>query len=108
MKMIKMIVLTIGFLFLFTNCKNEDKTFDKFYEIEKGKIIDITNDLLSKIGFENFEVIVYTHGSINNRIISKSMSDTNWNGTGYNPEGHYDNDEPVFRDTSIGFFNNKC
>ena len=100
MKIIKMVFLTIGVIFLFTNCKNENKVFDKFYENEKEKIINITNELLEKFDFENYEIIVYAHKSINNRIVSKSMTDTNWNGTGYNPEGPYNNDESVFSDMS--------
>ena len=98
MKTIKAAVFVAGFIFILTSCEN--RTFDKFYENEKEKIINTTSDLLEKIGFEKFEIIVYTHKSISNRIVAKSMSDTGWEGARFDPEGPYDNYDPAFKDMS--------
>jgi hypothetical protein len=87
MKRIIMLFLLISSFILFIGCNNENKIFDKLYEKEKENIIKSTNKMLSKLGLENFEIIVYTHKNINNRIVSKSIHDTNWEGLGYNPEG---------------------
>ena len=78
----------------------ENKIFDNFYENEKANLINAANEILLKLGLENFEVIIYTHRSINNRVVSKSMSDTNWNGSNLIPDYPTNNDEPVFRDMS--------
>jgi hypothetical protein len=99
-KLTKMVIFVIGIILVLTNCENEDRKFDSFYNNEKGNIINAANEILLKLGLVNFDVIVYTHRSINNRVLGKNISDTNWNGTGFNPEGpsSYNNDAPVFRD----------
>jgi hypothetical protein len=97
----KMVLFAIGIILIFSNCKNENKIFDNFYENEKANLTNTANEILLKLGLENFEVIIYTHKSINNRIVSKSMSDTNWNGTNFSPESPPPNDdEVVFSDMS--------
>ena len=82
-----MVFLIISSIILFIGCNNENIKFDKLYEKEKENIIKLTNKMLSKLGLENFEVLVYTHKNINNRIVSKSISDVSWEGFGSNPEG---------------------
>jgi hypothetical protein len=94
----KMILFVIGIILMFSNCKNEN--FDNFYENEKASLINAANEILLKLGLENFEVIIYTHRSINNRVVSKDMSDTNWNGSNFSPESCTNNDGVVFGDMS--------
>jgi hypothetical protein len=97
-KLTRKILFIIGIILIFPNCKNEDKLLGSFYDNEKTNLINTTNELLLKLGLENFEVIIYTHRSINNRVVSKSMSDTNWNGSSFNPEPVIDAE--VFKDMS--------
>jgi hypothetical protein len=97
---VKALLFVMSIILMFSNCKNEDKLLKSFYVNEKTNLINITNELLSKLGLENFEVIVYTHKSINNRVISKSMSDTNWNGSSFNPEPLENIYTEVFKDMS--------
>jgi hypothetical protein len=98
----KTVIFFIGIILIFSNCKNEGRLFDNFYENEKVNLINTANEILLKLGLENFEVVVYAHRSINNRVIGKNISDTNWNGSGINPEGPYNNNNDViaFRDMS--------
>jgi hypothetical protein len=91
--------LIINSIILFIGCNNENKIFDKHYEKEKENMIKLTNKMLSRLGLENFEVIVYSHKNINNRIVSKSIYDTNWEGSGYNPEGP-SIESPEYKDMS--------
>ena len=100
MKQNKMLFLTIGLILLFSNCKNENKIFDEFYENEKSNIINLINEIFSKLDLENFEIIVYTHKNINNRIISKDITDLDWQGTAFEPEGPVGSSPPAFRDLS--------
>ena len=105
MKLLKTVFFVIFSIFLLVNCTNEDKKFDNFYENEQINLINSANDFLSKLGLKNYEVIVYTHRSINNRVISKSMSDTNWHGTGMNPEpSSMDQIAPAYRDLSSNLY----
>ena len=95
-----LVILLIGIIF--ANCKNENKIFDTFYESEKVNLINAANEILLKLGLKDFEVIVYTHRGINNRVVSKAISDTNWHGSGFNPEfpSSVDNVAPVYSDMS--------
>jgi hypothetical protein len=95
-----MVFLTFGIILLFSNCKNENETFDEFYNTERENIINLTNEMFSKLGLENFEIIIYTNKSINNRIVSKQIFDTNWQGSTFVPEGPYSELPPAFRDLS--------
>jgi hypothetical protein len=75
-----------GIILLLTNCKSENKQFDKFFENERQKLEISIKEIISLLGLENFEVLVYIHKNINNGIVSKSGSDTNWRGVNYTPE----------------------
>jgi flagellar biosynthesis/type III secretory pathway M-ring protein FliF/YscJ len=60
---------------------NNQETLDRFHENEKASLQNAANQILSKLGFDNFDIIVYAHKGINNRIVSKSILDTSWEGS---------------------------
>jgi hypothetical protein len=102
MKCNRIVFLIISFIPLFSGCNNKSKIFDKFYENEKNNIINLTNEIFSKLGLDNFEIIVYTHKNISNKIISKNISNNNWHGSEFVPEPPPNNvsEEVVFKGTS--------
>jgi len=103
MKQTNVIILLIGFIMLFLGCKSENKLFDDFSEKEKHNLTIVTKEIITTLGLENFEVLIYVHKSINNGIVSKHISDTDWSGTGYDPEGPAGTEgqtSPAFRDMS--------
>lgn len=87
-----------GIMFLWLSCRNEQALFDNFYKAEKASLTNTAHEILAKLGLENAEVIVYTHRSVNNRVLSKSMSDTNWLGPDFTPEGPAGMEDTVFKD----------
>jgi len=99
MKFIKTTILFIGIVFLFTNCNFKNKNLEIFFENEKQNMETSINKIFSSLGLENIEIIIHNHRSISNRIVSKSVSDTNWHGSDFNPE-YPNNNESVFRDMS--------
>jgi len=99
----KTFLFLIGFIFLLTNCKSENKLYDKFFENEGRKLEISTKEIITLLGFENFDVLVYPHKNINNRLVSKSMTDTTWRGTNLAPEppAKFERiDETVYKDMS--------
>jgi hypothetical protein len=102
MKKTRMILF--GFLILFFfGCKSENKLLNDFFEREKQNLAIATKEVITALGLENFEVLIYAHKSINNGTVSKSISYTNWSGSGYShegPAGVEGQTPPAFRDMS--------
>ena len=96
---INVLLITVGIIFIFTNCKNSEKSFDNFYQNEKSNLLNATTEILSKLGLNNYDISIYAHRSINNRVISKNVADTNWSGSGFSPENQLDS-TIAFRDMS--------
>jgi hypothetical protein len=72
---------------IFGSCQNEK--FDEFFEKERINLLDTTKEIINKLGLENFEVLAYSHKSINSRIVSKAISDTKYSGTNFPPEAAF-------------------
>ena len=86
MKPSKAIIFLTGIILLLTNCKSENKQYDKFLENEKQELETSIKEIISLLGLKDFEVLVYIHKNINTGIVSKSASDTNWRGANFAPE----------------------
>jgi hypothetical protein len=101
-KTVVLLILAILF-FSFWGCKSENKSFDDFFEKEKQNLTVATKRIVTSLGLKNFEVLIYAHKSINNSVVSKSTSYTDWSGIGYNPEGSAEVEgqtPPAFKDMS--------
>ena len=99
MKKVKISVLLMGIILFLSNCNSENKNFEKFFEDEKQKMETSIRKIFASLELEDFDLIIHHHKNISNRIISKAMSDTNWHGSGLNPEFSGDN-AIVYGDTS--------
>jgi hypothetical protein len=91
MKKIRSIAAFIVFSLLFVNCQN--KNYDTFFEKEKLRLIDATQEIIEKLGLENYEILAYAHKSISNKIISKNINDTKYSGDYFEPDNPVDYDE---------------
>ena len=87
MKKSKIVLFLMGFILLFSSCKSENKILNEFFEKERQNLLTEAKEVITILGMDNFEVLIYPHKGINNKVISKSSSFTDWTGTGYNPEG---------------------
>jgi hypothetical protein len=88
--MIFMEYLKLAFLFMviiFAGC--QDQKFDEFFEKEKTNLANIAKEIIDKLGLENFEVLACSHKSVNSSILSKSISDTRYSGTKFQPEAAF-------------------
>ena len=106
MKHAKIIISFMGFILLFQGCKSENTLFDDFFTKEKQNLEFATQEAITALGLENYVILVYAHKSINNGIVSKDVSYTNWSGLGFEPE-YYSNSlennvPPTFRENIFG------
>ena len=98
MKKSKIVLFLMGFVLLFSSCKSESKILNEFFEKERQNLLAEAKEVITMLGMDNFEVLIYTHKGINNKVVSKSSSFTDWTGSSYNPEAPRDsNVPPAFR-----------
>ena len=106
MKHSKIVIALMGFILLFQACKNENKLFDDFFVNERQNLELAAKEAITALGLDNYVIFVYPHKNINKGIVSKSLSYTNWSGSGYEPEYSSNLLEnsvpPAFRDNISG------
>jgi hypothetical protein len=95
------VFLIVVILLLFSNCDSRNSNFEEMFENERINLETSIRKILSSLELNDFDIIIHHHKNVSNRIVSKVMSDTNWHGTGLNPELS-NVSEVAYRDMSYG------